>query len=251
MKVPGRIRRYWDWLDERVGLMDLLQKLSPGRLIYDPIDRRLDLSKSMLNIFRRELPVGFGLGSYLGGVIFFLFTVQVITGIMLSFYYKPSVSDAYSSVQHLISDVPFGFVVREVHAWAGELMILTVILHVVRVYFRGAYLKPREVTWFTGSFLLVFTLAFGFTGYLLPWNQTAYWASRVGTEVIGWLPLVGPHLLGFLRGGSDITGETLIRFYALHILVLPWFTTALIAVHLAMVKRLGLSPGSRGEMGTD
>ncbi len=240
----NRIKKLLDWVDERVGLREFIQNISPERLIYDPIDRRLDLRSSILRIFRRELPAGFSVGNYLGLIIFFLFVIQVTTGILLAFYYKPSLDMAYQSVQHIVNNVPLGFLVREIHAWTSELMILMVILHVARVYFRGAYTRPRELTWFTGSLLLIATLGFGFTGYLLPWSQKAYWGTRVGTEVIGWLPLIGPTLLSLLRGGTDITGETLTRFYAIHILMLPWIITALIFLHFALIKRLGLGEGT-------
>jgi len=233
-------RKIYDWIDERIGLREIFQKISPGRMFYDPIDRRLDLQKSVLHIFRKEIPDSFSAGGYLGGIIFVLFGIQVITGILLAFYYKPSIDMAYASVQHIVNSVPLGFLIREIHAWTSELMIIAVILHIARVYFRNAYRKPREITWLTGSFLLIATLAFGFTGYLLPWSQKAYWATRVGTEVIGWLPLIGPVLLSFLRGGTDITGETLTRFYAMHILMLPWIITAVIFLHIALIKRLGL-----------
>jgi quinol-cytochrome oxidoreductase complex cytochrome b subunit len=239
-RPPTRLRRFLDWIDERVGFREFLQRLTPGRLIYDPIDRRLDMRRSLVQIFHRELPANFSCGHYLGVIIFFLFCIQVVTGILLAFNYKPSTEMAYASVQHILNGVPLGYLIREIHAWASEFMIIAVFLHVGHVFFKGSYGKPRELTWLTGSFLLILTLAFGFTGFLLPWSQKAYWATRVGTEVIGWLPLLGPTLLTFLRGGSDVSGETLTRFYALHILVLPWIITAVIVVHFALVKRLGL-----------
>ncbi len=189
---------------------------------------------------------------YLGGMTLFLFVVQVSTGILLLFYYRPSADEAFESVQFLMATVEFGWLIRSIHSWAANLMIFTLFLHLFSVFMLKAYRKPREITWLTGVVLLALAMAFGFTGYLLPWNELAYFATRVGTEIVGVVPLVGGFTLRVLRGGDDVTGATLTRFYAIHVAVLPLTTTAFLAVHLFMVQKQGMSVPLRteGEAGT-
>ncbi len=158
---------------------------------------------------------------YFGGIALFLFGVQVVTGTLLALYYSPTPEAAYKSVQSITSDVSFGWLIRSIHHWAANLMILFVALHLGRVFFQAAYKYPRELTWVIGIGLLLVTLGFGFTGYLLPWDQRAYWATVVGTEIAGGVPLVGDQLLLLLRGGPDVTGATMSRFFGIHVLVLP------------------------------
>jgi quinol-cytochrome oxidoreductase complex cytochrome b subunit len=182
---------------------------------------------------------------YFGGIALFLFGVQVVTGTLLALYYSPTPEAAYESVQTITSDVSFGWLIRSIHHWAANLMILFVVLHLVRVFFQAAYKYPREITWVVGSLLLMITLAFGFTGYLLPWDQRAYWATVVGTEIAGGVPLIGEPLLLLLRGGADVTGETMSRFFGIHVLVLPLILGGLLAVHLLLVHQLGLAHPKR------
>ena len=182
---------------------------------------------------------------YFGGIALFLFGIQVVTGTLLALYYKPTPDAAYKSVQLITSDVHFGWLIRSMHHWAANLMILFVALHLVRVFFQAAYKYPRELTWVVGCGLLLVTLGFGFTGYLLPWDQRAYWATVVGTEIAGSVPVVGETLLLMLRGGVDVTGETMGRFFGIHVLVLPLALGALLGAHLLLVHQLGLASRKR------
>jgi len=182
---------------------------------------------------------------YFGGSALFLFGIQVATGTLLALYYKPTPAAAYDSVLYVMSDVSFGWLIRSVHHWAANLMILFVVLHLLRVFFQAAYKYPRELTWVFGIGLFGITMVFGFTGYLLPWDQRAYWATVVGTEIAGFVPVIGEQLLVLLRGGIDVTEATLSRFFGLHVLVLPLALAGLLAVHLTLVHQLGLANPKR------
>ncbi|HEX5591101.1 MAG TPA: cytochrome bc complex cytochrome b subunit [Candidatus Limnocylindrales bacterium] len=182
---------------------------------------------------------------YLGGITLFLFGIQVVTGTLLALYYSPTPDAAYESVLSITSDVQFGWLIRSIHHWTANLMILSLILHVIRIFVQGAYKYPREATWLVGGGLLMLTIGFGFTGYLLPWDQRAYWATVVGTEIAGAVPLIGPPLLLLLRGGPDVTDATLARFFGIHVLVLPLLIGALIAIHLLFVHQQGLANPKR------
>lgn len=178
---------------------------------------------------------------YFGGMTLFLFVVQVLTGILLLLYYRPTPDDAFESVQYIVTQVPFGWLIRSVHSWASNLMVFTAFVHMFSVYFLKAYRKPRELTWISGMLLLFVVLGFGFSGYLLPWNTLAFFATKVGTEMAGAVPLIGSWLLTFLRGGEEVTGATLTRFFGFHVAVLPGLTTLLLAMHLLLVQHLGMS----------
>jgi ubiquinol-cytochrome c reductase cytochrome b subunit len=187
---------------------------------------------------------------YFGGSALFLFGIQVATGTLLALYYKPTPAAAYDSVLNIMSEVSFGWLIRSVHHWAANLMILVVVLHLLRVVSQAAYKYPRELTWLFGIGLFGITMVFGFTGYLLPWDQRAYWATVVGTEIAGFVPIVGEQLLILLRGGLDVTEATMSRFFGLHVLVLPLALVAFLAAHLVLVHQLGLAnprrPDPRG-----
>jgi cytochrome b6 len=171
----------------------------------------------------------------------FLFIIQVATGTLLLFYYRPSAEEAYESVQFLMTEVEFGWLIRSIHAWAANLMIFALFIHFFSVFFLKTYQAPREITWLSGMTLMALALAFGFTGYLLPWNELALFATRVGTEIPGVLPVVGSFLRRLLRGGDDVTGATLTRFYGIHVAVLPGLTIMLLGLHLYLVQRHGMS----------
>jgi cytochrome b6 len=211
--------KLWVWLDERLGLADL-EKLARKKEI--PVHRHT-------------------VWYYFGGMTLFLFLIQVSTGILLLFYYRPSAEEAYESVQFLMTEVEFGWLIRSIHSWASNLMIFILFIHLFSVLFLKAYRSPREVTWLSGIGLLGISLAFGFTGYLLPWNELSYFATRVGTEIMGVLPVVGLFLLKLLRGGEEVTGATLTRFYGFHVAVLPALTTLLLGLHLFLVQKHGMS----------
>jgi cytochrome b6 len=171
----------------------------------------------------------------------FLFSVQVATGILLLLYYRPSSTEAFESVQYIMADVPFGWLIRSIHSWGANLFVGVVFIHAVSVFFLKAYRAPRELTWVTGAVLLVLALGFGFSGYLLPWNTLAYFATKVGTDVPAQVPVIGHLLSRILRGGSDVTGATLSRFYGIHIAILPAITTAFLGIHLLLVQWKGMS----------
>jgi len=206
------------------------------------VDERYEISEPMTKILKKPVPKYATRWFYcLGGITAFLFVVQGVTGIMLAFYYKPTPEAAFASIQFIESQVRFGSAIRMVHHWAANGMIVMCIAHMLRVFIMGAYKPPRELNWVSGVVLLLVTLGFGLTGYLLPWDQTAYWATTVATEIAGALPVVGDLALVFLRMGWNITAVTLGRFYALHILILPILTLVLMLGHFLMIRRQGVA----------
>jgi len=210
--------------------------------IIDWVDRRLDLSGLRHFISEKGVPIhAQKIWYYLGGMTLFLFVIQVASGILLLLYYRPSAAEAYESVQFIVTRVEFGWLVRNVHSWSANLLIGAVFAHLFSVFFLKAYRNPRELTWVTGVLLLFLMLGFGFSGYLLPWNELAFFATKVGTGIAGAVPVIGPWLMYFLRGGEDVTGATLSRFYAIHVAILPAITTVLVGLHLLFVQRQGMS----------
>ena len=178
---------------------------------------------------------------YLGGMLVFLFLLQVATGVLLLFYYRPSAEGAYESIQFLMAEVKFGWLMRSIHSWGANLMIFVAFIHLLSVMLMKAYRAPREITWISGMGLLLVSMGLGFTGYLLPWNELAFFATRVGTEIPGVLPVVGETTRTVLRGGEDVTGATLTRFYALHVSVLPGLAFMLLGLHVLLVQKHGMS----------
>jgi len=177
---------------------------------------------------------------YFGGVSLFLFIVQVTTGILLILYYQPGVQTAYESVRFTVVHVRFGWLVRSIHTWSANLMIFSVFVHMFSVYFTKAFRRPRELTWLSGFVLLLLCLGFGFSGYLLPWNTLAYFATKVGTAITATAPLVGPWLMQLLRGGKDVGAETLTRFFGLHVALMPAIFTAILGIHLLLIQIQGM-----------
>jgi quinol-cytochrome oxidoreductase complex cytochrome b subunit len=205
------------WLDERLGL----------QTIYNVV---LDRKVPKVNWW-------FTLGSASA----ILFLLQAATGIFLSVYYVPSPDHAYDSIQYIMNEVTFGWLIRGIHHWGATLMVVVVFIHMLRTFFLAAYKYPREFTWVTGVILLLCTLGMGFTGYLLPWNQRAYWATTVGTAIPGTVPWIGPFITNVLRGGTDLSAVTLTRFFSMHIWFIPAIIIALIGIHIYMVIRLGIA----------
>jgi quinol-cytochrome oxidoreductase complex cytochrome b subunit len=206
------------------------------------VDERVDLGGLRRFIAHKRVPIHTQeIWYYLGGMTLFLFGVQVVTGILLLLYYRPSAAEAYESVQFIVSNVQFGWLIRNIHSWSANLLIGAAFAHFVSVFVLKSYRKPREMTWLSGILLLFLMLGFGFSGYLLPWNELSFFATKVGTGIAGSIPLVGKFLLRLLRGGDDVTGATLSRFYALHVAILPALATALVAAHLLLVQRQGMS----------
>jgi quinol-cytochrome oxidoreductase complex cytochrome b subunit len=204
------------------------------------LDERLGLTTIYSTVLDRKVPK-VNWWFTLGSASLFLFAMQGITGILLTVYYVPSPDHAYDSIQFIMNEVSMGWLIRGIHHWGATLMVLVVFIHMLRTFFLAAYKYPREFTWFTGVFLLLCTLGMGFTGYLLPWNQKAYWATIVGTSIAGTVPVVGPFITSVLRGGTTLSAVTLARFFSIHIWWLPLIIAALIGVHLYMVIRLGIS----------
>jgi cytochrome b6 len=210
--------------------------------LYRWLDERVPLTTLAATASEKEVPRHrFSVFYYFGGMTLFMFIIQVITGILLMLYYRPSADEAYESVEFIMSNVQFGWLMRSIHAWAAHLMIYFAVLHLGSVYFLKAYRAPREITWISGVILLFLALGFGFSGYLLPWNELAFFATKVGTEMAGAVPLLGDYMVRFLRGGEHVTGGTLSRFYGWHVAILPALTTVFIAVHLLMVQWHGMS----------
>ncbi|MGZ5493128.1 MAG: cytochrome b [Thermoanaerobaculia bacterium] len=217
--VEGIGKRIAAWIDDRVGWSTLKEFLS-----------------------HKTVPMHhFSVFYYLGGMTLFFFLVQVGTGVLLMLYYRPSANEAFESIEFLVSTVPFGWLVRSIHAWSANLMVFFAFVHLVSVYFMKAYRPPRELTWATGVVLMLLIFAFGFSGYLLPWNQLSFFATLVGTDIPGVVPVVGKFMLRFLRGGDRVTGGTLSRFYGWHVAILPAITVSVLFVHLALVQVKGMS----------
>ena len=204
------------------------------------LDERLGLQAIYNTIFDRKVPK-VNWWFTLGSASLFLFTMQAVTGIFLSVYYVPSPDHAYDSIQFIMNGVSFGWLMRGIHHWGASLMVIFVFAHMLRTFFYATYKYPREVTWLTGVVLLLSTLGMGFTGYLLPWNQKAYWATTVGTEIAGTVPLIGPFITNVLRGGTDLSAVTLARFFAVHIWFLPAVIGLMIGIHMYLIIRLGIS----------
>ncbi len=208
--------------------------------LYTWLDERLGLADIYKNVFDRPEPKG-NWWNTLGSASLFLFLLQGVTGIFLAVYYTPSPDHAYDSIQYIMNDVAFGWLVRGIHHWGATLMVIVVFVHMLRVFVTASYKYPRELNWLIGVGLLLLTLGMGFTGYLLPWNQQAYWATTVGTSIAGTVPFLGPLIEKALRGGTDLSALTLSRFFAAHIWMLPALLAGLIGIHLFLIVRHGES----------
>jgi cytochrome b6 len=210
--------------------------------VYDWLDERLDLYELSKPLRKKAVPMHkLSYWYFLGWITLFLFLIQVCTGILLLLYYRPSANEAFESVQYITTQVQFGWLVRNIHSWSANLMIFTAFAHMFSVLFLRSYRKPRELTWVTGMLLLFLALGFGFSGYLLPWNALAFFATKVGTDVAGQVPVVGKSITIFLRGGEEVTGATLTRFFGFHVALLPGIATVLLGIHLLLVQRFGIS----------
>ena len=204
------------------------------------LDERLGLTSAYDTVLDRNVPK-VNWWFTLGSASLVLFVLQAVTGIFLTVYYAPTPDHAYDSIQYIMNDVAFGWLIRGIHHWGATLMVLVVFAHMLRTFYFAAYKYPRELTWATGVVLLLATLGMGFTGYLLPMNQRAFWATTVGTEIPGTVPFIGQFLTEVMRGGPDISALTLGRFYAVHIWFLPVVIALAIGLHMYLVIRLGIS----------
>ena len=208
--------------------------------MYLWLDERLGLNELYKNVLDRAEPRG-NWWNTLGSASLFLFIVQGVTGIFLTMYYTPSPDHAYDSINYIMNGVAFGWLVRGIHHWGATLMVVVVFIHMLRVFVTASFKYPRELTWLVGVGLFLLTLGMGFTGYLLPWSQQSYWATTVGTQIAGTVPLIGDFILKVLRGGSDLSALTLQRFFSAHIWVLPAALAGLIGMHLYLIIRHGES----------
>ena len=206
------------------------------------IDERLDLSGIKRTLLDRPVPRNLTWWHTLGSATLAVFALQIVTGIVLGMYYSPSPDHAYESIRYLDRVVTSGATIRGIHHWGASAMIVLAVAHMIRVFTMGAYKYPREANWLLGVALLFVVLGFGFTGYLLPWDQKAYWATAVGTNIAGTTPIIGAKLVALLRGGSQQGAATLSRFYALHVLLLPVLLSTIVGLHLVLVVRQGVAP---------
>ena len=211
------IAKIANWFDERVG----------WKVVWEAI-------------FLRKIPKVNWFYT-LGSATLFTAVNQAVTGILLTIYYVPTPDHAYDSVQYITTQIPMGWLIRGLHHWGASAMVVLTVLHMLRVILLGAYKYPREVTWFTGVFLLLVVIGFGFTGYLLPWDQKAYWGSTVGTQIAGAAPVIGDWILRVMRGGPDLSAVTLARFFGVHIWVLPASLILLVAIHMYLIIKIGIS----------
>ena len=206
------------------------------------LDHRTGIETGVKNFLYEDIPASSGWHQVFGSVAVFLFLMQGFTGILLAFNYAPTPGDAYNSLRYIMAELTGGRIIRNLHHWGASAMIIVVVLHMLQVFLWGAYKKPREATWMVGVVLLLVTLAYGLTGYLLPWDNRAYWGTVVTTQIAAKAPLLGPYLARLMGGEGQIGVVTFARFYALHVTLLPPATMLLIGFHLYLVRKHGVAP---------
>jgi len=209
--------------------------------VYDWFQELLEIQAIADDITSKYVPPHVNIFYCLGGITLTCFIVQVATGFAMTFYYRPTVTEAFASVEYIMTQVNFGWLIRSVHRWSASMMVLNMILHVCRVYLTGGFKKPRELTWVTGVALASVTVSFGVTGYSLPWDQVGYWACKIVTGVPDAIPVVGGLLVEVLRGGVSVGQSTLTRFYSAHTFVLPVVAVVLMLTHFVMIRKQGIS----------
>lgn len=219
MSIKDREAGFQSWFDDRFGISSITKFLR---------EKKVPQHKHSL-------------WYYTGSAILLFFIIQVLTGFMLAFYYKPTLEEANMSIARVMTEVPLGWIIRSVHSWSASFMIALVFVHLLSIWIIKAYRKPRELTWMSGVFLLAVSLAFGFTGYLLPWDALSLSATKVGTDIPRSIPVVGAWVTKLLRGGEDVTGDTLTRFFGFHVCILPVFLFILLAVHVYLIQKHGMS----------
>ena len=211
------------------------------RKLLDWLDQRTGLETAIKNFLYEEIPASSGWRQIIGSMAVFFFVIQGVTGSLLAFNYAPTPGDAYNSVRYIMAELTGGRLIRGLHHWGASMMIVIVVAHMTHVFLYGAYKKPREATWMLGVILLLITLGFGLTGYLLPWDNRAYWGTVVTTQIVAQAPVVGPYLARLL-GGEGVGVVTFARFYALHVVLLPPLTMLLIGIHVYLVRKHGVAP---------
>jgi menaquinol-cytochrome c reductase cytochrome b subunit len=220
------------------------RRIKLERMVWYPLDwldERSGVVQGVRYFLFRKVPADTDWTHTLGSATLTAFIVQALTGAILAMYYVPDSERAYESIQHITNDVTLGWLVRGMHRWGASVFIILMFLHMARVFLYGAYKYPRELNWIVGVLILTLGMLEGFTGYLLPWDQTAYWATVVGINLNGTVPILGPFIADFLQGGAQIGPDTLPRWYSLHMLLIPGALFLLIFIHLYLVVRLGVS----------
>jgi cytochrome b6 len=214
-----KVKKLHAWFEDRMGLSDIFGFLT-----------------------KKEIPQHkHTIWYYTGSAILLFFVIQVVTGFVLAFYYKPTLEEANASVARIMTEVPMGWIMRSVHSWSASFMIAIVLIHMLSIWITKSYRRPRELTWMSGVFLLLISLFFGFTGYLLPWDELSLSATKVGTDIPRAIPGVGIWVTRLLRGGEDVTGDTLTRFFGIHVSILPVLAFLLLAVHIFLIQKHGIS----------
>jgi quinol-cytochrome oxidoreductase complex cytochrome b subunit len=221
----------------KVGPLEVGQEV--GASVVGWVDERTSLSGAARWMMFRKVPKGTNWFYTLGSATMFAFLNQAVTGVFLAMYYDPSPTHAYESARYITNEAFLGEFVRGMHKWGSSVMVILVFLHMARTFFFGAYKYPRELNWVIGGVLLILTMAMAFTGYLLPFDQRAFWATVVGVNINASGPILGPYLADFLRGGAEFGSTTLSRFYSIHMLLIPGLIVALIGAHLYLVAKLG------------
>lgn len=219
---------------------NLLERLKLRLLPAGNADGKFSIRESVAVLLGKPVP-HISWWSCFGGIAFFLFLVQVATGILLMFFYIPSAPEAHITILFLGGEVPFGWFFRTIHYWSGMGMMIAVSVHVMRVFIKGAYQRPRHLNWVIGCALFFLTVGFTLTGDLLPWTESAYWSAVWWTDLVERFPVIGHQLMLFLRGGEKITGLTITRFYVFHVFLLPALSVLLMIIHFAIVRKQGIS----------
>jgi cytochrome b6 len=209
--------------------------------IFDWVQDRVEIQSIADDITSKFVPPHVNIFYCIGGITLTSFLIQVATGFALTFYYRPTVSDAFNSIQYITNEVSLGWLIRSLHRWSASMMLLNLLLHISRVYLTGGFKSPRELTWISGVLLACLSVSFGVTGYSLPWDQVGFWACKIVTGVPDAIPLVGGVLVESLRGGVSVGQSTLSRFYTAHTFLLPLLSTLLLGGYFLMIRKQGIS----------
>jgi cytochrome b6 len=209
--------------------------------IFDWVQDRIEIQSIADDITSKFVPPHVNIFYCIGGITLTSFLIQVATGFALTFYYRPTVSDAFNSIQYITNEVSLGWLIRSLHRWSASMMLLNLLLHISRVYLTGGFKSPRELTWISGVLLACLSVSFGVTGYSLPWDQVGFWACKIVTGVPDAIPIVGGVLVESLRGGVSVGQSTLSRFYTAHTFLLPLLSTLLLGGHFLMIRKQGIS----------
>jgi menaquinol-cytochrome c reductase cytochrome b subunit len=215
---------------------------------YDWIDERLNITPIWRDVADHDVPAHVNPANKMsafvycfGGLTFLIIVTQILSGMFLAMYYVPDIVNAYRSVQYITDEVLLGNIVRGMHFWGASLAIIMMFLHMLRVFFTGSYKAPRELNWVVGVLIFFVVMGFGFTGYLLPWDQKAYWATQVGAEIAASVPFIGPDIRTLLIGGDILGALTLTRFFAIHVFFLPAALLGLLGLHFVMIRKQGIA----------